>query len=128
MLRIREEQMVALGKRTQARFLAMMEAYLRQHFTRWIAALSDADLRGWLAHALDTAARHGVTTEPEAAQLILLFLVLGVDAEERLPWARDVLSARHLAPVGKVKKLIVLAREHRTAGIEHVVTYPGMEA
>jgi hypothetical protein len=128
MLRIREEQMQHLAKRTQKRFVGMLEQYLRRHFPRWVAGLSDEQLRGWLEHALGKAERFGVTTEPEAAQLILLFLVMGVDADERLPWVEETLAARTLAPIGKVKKLVALAREHHVDGVEHVVVYEGMEA
>jgi hypothetical protein len=126
MLRILDEQMAHLAKRTKRRFATMIEEYLRAHFTSWLARLSDAELRAWVEHALDKTERYGVSTEPEAAQLILLFLVLGADADERLPWVQETLASRVLAPVGKVKRLITLAREHRVAGVEHVVVYEGM--
>jgi hypothetical protein len=128
MLRILDDQMEHLGKRTRRRFIGMLESYLREHFSRWVAPLSDALLRAWLEGALAKAERYGVTTEPEAAQLVLLLLVLGVDADERLPWVKEVLAARDLAPIGKVKKLIRLARQNRVEGVEHVVVYDGMEA
>ncbi len=127
MLRILDEQMAHLAERTRRRFATIVERYLRESFTSWVAPLSDEHLRAWVEHALGKAERYGVTTEPEAAQLVLLFLVLGADADERLPWAQETLAARHLAPVGKVKRLIALAREHRVAGVEHVVVYAGME-
>jgi len=128
MLRILESQMAHLGKRTRRRFLGMMEEYLRAHFPSWVAPLRDDQLRAWLEHALAKAERYDVTTEPEAAQLILLFLVLGVDADEREPWIAETLGTRKLAPVGKVKKLIAQARERGAPGIEHAVVYEGMEA
>ncbi len=128
MLRIREEQMEALGKRTRRRFVAMMRDYLRANFPRWVAPLSDEALAAWVEAVLGVAERHGVTTEPEAAQLLLLFLVFGADADARLPWVEETLADTGLAPVGKVKRLISLARENRVEGIEHVVVYPGMEA
>jgi hypothetical protein len=128
MLRIREEQMEHLGKRTRRRFLEMLETYLREHFRAKVASVSDADLRAWLTHALGKAEEYGVTTEPEAAQLILLFAVLGVDADERLPWVKETLGDRGLAAIGKVKLLIARARENAVPDIDHVIVYRGMEA
>jgi hypothetical protein len=128
MLRIREEQMEALGARTKARFVGLMVRYLREHFARWVSALPDDGLEAWVGRALEIAEEHGVTTEPEAAQLILLFMVLGPDVEERHPWVPEVLRARSLAAIGKVKKLITLARERGVVGVEQVVVYGEMEA
>jgi hypothetical protein len=127
MLRIRKEQMQALARRTRQRFVGMMEAYLLEHFTAWVEKLPEAELRGWLERALAKAEQYGVTTEPEAAQLVLLLMVLGVDADVRLPWVAETLSSRGLAPVGKVKKLAAVAREHGTPGLEHVLVTPEME-
>jgi hypothetical protein len=128
MLRILEHQMARLGQRTRRRFLGMMEAYLRAHFAAWLAPVPDDQLRAFLHQALAKAERYGVTTEPEAAQLILLFLVLGEDADERDPWVAEALSARHLAPLGKIKKLVAVCREHEVPGLDHVLVYEGMEA
>ena len=127
MLRILDAQMAHLAKRTKRRFATLIERYLRTSFASWVVPLSDQHLHAWVEHALGKAECYGVTTEPEAAQLVLLFLVLGADADERLPWVRETLGARNLAPVGKVKRLIALSREHRVAGVEHVVVYAGME-
>ena len=128
MLRIRDEQMQHLAKRTKRRFVGMLEEHLRAHYTRWVAPMSDQQLRGWVEYALGKAELYGVTTEPEAAQLILLLLVLGVDADERLPWVKETLGSKTLAPVGKVKKLVAQAREQRVEHVEHVIVYEGMEA
>lgn len=128
MLRILESQMAHLGQRTRRRFLGMMEEYLRAHFPAWVAPLNDENLRAWLEHAHEKAIGYGVNTEPEEAQLILLFLVLGVDADEREPWIGEALSSPKLAPEGKVKKLIQAARTRGVAGLDHALVYEGMEA
>ena len=75
-------------------------------------------------HIAELEAR--LETEPEAAQLILLLTVLGLDAPERHDWVREVLHDRDLAALGKVKKLITLSRE-RAVDIEDVLVYPDME-
>jgi len=128
MLRIREDQMAHLGKRTQQRFITMMADYLRENFPLWVGPLPEEKLVAWLEHALGKCERYGVTTEPEAAQFILLFVVLGADSDERLDWVKETLASRALQPIGKVKKLIADARARGTPGLEHVVVYEGMEA
>jgi hypothetical protein len=127
MFRIRSEQMRRLGESTRARFVAMMHDYLREYFPAWVATLSDDELSSWLGAALDKADGYGVRTEPEAAQLILLLVVLGLDADETAEWAREVLGDEELVAVGKVRKLARLAKERGVAGIEHALVYPEME-
>jgi hypothetical protein len=121
MFRIHEAQMEALGARSRARFVAMMAGYVEEHFAYMADATSREELEGWVSAAVDVAERHGVTTEPEAAQLVLLLLVLGLDAEETTDWVGGALRNRDLAGVGKVRKLVHLAREHGIEGIEDVL-------
>ena len=121
MFRIHEAQMEALGSRSRARFVAMMAGYLGDHFAIMVDATSREELEGWVSAAVEVGERHGVTTEPEAAQLVLLLLVLGVDAERTTPWVAETLTDRDLAGVGKVRKLVRLAREHGVPGIEDVL-------
>ena len=123
MFRILEHQMQALGAETRQKFVAMMTAYLIEHFGRWTAGRPADDIHAWVARALDRAERHGVTTEPEAAQLILLLTVLGPDADERLAWVREVLEDVDLAAIGKVRRLIALGRANEVSGIEDVLVY-----
>ncbi|MBW2522813.1 MAG: hypothetical protein JRI23_01495 [Deltaproteobacteria bacterium] len=101
MFRIRKEQMDRLGESTRARFVAMMHDYLRSYFTSWVGELSDDELSTWLGEALAKADRYGVRTEPEAAQLILLLIVLGLDADETTEWARQVLADEDLVAIGR---------------------------
>lgn len=127
MFRILEHQMKQLGAETRHRFVAMMTAYLAEHFERWTGSMPETELTAWVEQALGKAEQHGVTTEPEAAQLILLFLVLGLDADERLAWVREVLEDVDLAAIGKVKRLIALSRDNEVSDIEHVLVYEGLE-
>ena len=127
MFRILDHQMEALALDTQKRFVATMSGYLREHFPRWVVSLDDEELSSWVAEALQKAARYGVDTEPEAAQLILLLTVLGLDADERLACVREVLEDVDLAAIGKVKRLIALSRDNEVSAIEHVLVYDGLE-
>ncbi|MBI4703212.1 MAG: hypothetical protein HY744_19015 [Deltaproteobacteria bacterium] len=127
MFRILEDQMARLGAETRQKFVAMMTAYLGESFPAWVGALSATELEAWVERALGKAEQHGVTTEPEAAQLILLFAVLGLDADEDTPWVRDVLADRDLAALGKVRALAARAREHAVQGIEHALVYDWVE-
>jgi hypothetical protein len=127
MFRIRKAQMERLGQSTRERFVAMMCDYLREYFPRWVGDLSDDELSQWVTDALTKADSYGVRTEPEAAQLILLFIVLGLDADETIDWARDVLDDDGLVARGKVRRLARLAKEHQIEGVEHALVYPELE-
>ena len=124
--RILQSQMDALALDTQRGFIDMLGGYLREYYPQWVSSIGASQLPDWLAQALKLCERHQVETEPEAAQLILLLTVLGLDAPERHDWVREVLHDRDLAALGKVKKLITLSRE-RAVDIEDVLVYPDME-
>ncbi|MBW2458711.1 MAG: hypothetical protein JRI68_29705 [Deltaproteobacteria bacterium] len=127
MFRIRSAQMDRLGASTRERFVAMMCDYLRKYFPRWVGGLDEPGLTAWVAAALDKADRYGVRTEPEAAQLIVLFIVIGLDADETKPWAEEILADDSLVALGKVRALVRLAREHEIAGVEQALVFPEME-
>lgn len=110
MLRIKPEQMEHFANRARERFVAMMADYLPKSFPDRVAHMNGAALLSWVRRALTVCERYGVIMEPDAAQLMLLLLVLGVDADEQKPWVREAL-ARDVAPVGKVRRLIAGCRE-----------------
>jgi hypothetical protein len=120
-LRILKEQMDTLAAKTRSRFVAKMCAYLREHFAACVDEMSADELTEWVGDAVAAAEKHGVTTEPEVAQLVLLYLVIGLDADETTPWAAEALRDRDLVGVGKVRRLARLAREHGVAGVEEVL-------
>jgi len=127
MFRILESQMQHLAAKTKREFVAMMATYLSKHFQSSVGKWSPEELHTWLTQALDKAEHYHVTTEPEAAQLILFFLVLGLDADERLPWVRDTLTDRDLVALGKVRKLAELSRAQQVQGIEQAIVYDELE-
>src|SRR5438045_7509584 len=96
MLRIREEQLAFFADKARKGFVATMADYLEDSFPECVDEMSREELVAWVSDATAKAERYGVTTEPEVAQLILLFLVLGLDADETMPWVKDTLSHRDL--------------------------------
>lgn len=118
MLVITRDQVERFAEKDRADFLARMASYLRVHYADLLPA--GVDLDAWLADGLRTSLRFGVDTEPEVAQLLLLFLVLGIDAPDRLPWVREVLRDRALLPIGKMRKLLALARANEIPAIDEV--------
>lgn len=121
MFRILESQMLELGRDTQQRFIAMMARYMRTAFPSFVARIGDDALVGWLQGALAVAERSGVDTEPEAAQLILLLMVL----DDQTPWVEAILTDRHLEARGKVVQLIAEGRTHEPSVMD-VVVYEGL--
>jgi hypothetical protein len=132
MFRIKKEQMDYFSEKTRRKFVRRMTAYLRddlaqsgrhEHVRAFVTSRDAASLEAWVDAAVVEAKRHHVSTEPEAAQLMLLFIVLGLDASDRLGWAREVLTDRDLYAIGKVRRLIRRAREQGVLGIDDVVVY-----
>lgn len=130
MLRIRPEQLEHFAERTRKRFVQMMVDYLRESFGERVASLGAEPLAAWVRSGLDLCERAGVTTEPEAAQLILLLLVLApppaADAEQQHEWVRELIARRGLSPEGKVRLMVQAARRERLP-IDEVVVYPQFE-
>jgi hypothetical protein len=118
MFQIRKEQMAFFERREREGFLDRMASYLASAHPRRFEGQTPEGIRGWVSGAIDKARRFGVDTEPEAAQLVLLFLLLGLDADQRLPWAREALLDPGLLPLGKLRRLVRLLREHRVDGVD----------
>ncbi len=121
-LRILKSQMAALGRQTSARFIANMSHYLQQHFPHWTRQHDAAQQQQWLEAALAKSIRYGVDSEPEAAQLVLLFTVLGVNADEQHEWVKQLLTDDSLVASGKVRKLVTACRQ-RGLKVEPVLVY-----
>lgn len=121
MLRILKEQMTVLAAQTRRRFVARMAAYLRQHFTDSVDEMTREELEAWVSDAVAVAERYRITTEPEVAQLLLLLLVLGVDADETTPWVKSILRDPDLVGRGKVRALAAEARARELPGVDEVL-------
>jgi hypothetical protein len=121
--RIKKEQMEFFNEKTRSAFRRRMTTYLRESYTDWVAALSSEELDAWVDRVLKKADRSRVRAEPEAAQLMLLFLLLGEDADEQLEWVSEVLESRSLNGAGKVRRLVRFARERQIESLESVVVF-----
>lgn len=110
-----------MAQDTRQDFIERMAAYIERHF----AERAPNDLRPWLSATLDRCHRHAVADEPEAAQLILFMLVLGLDTD-RTPWIRAALEA-DLLPLGKLRRLLGDARQHGRSDLDEMVVHPGLE-
>jgi hypothetical protein len=121
MFRIHEPQTDHFARKLRADFERRMVDWLRSAYPSTFAEATDDDVAGCVSITVDKALRYGVTTEPEVAALMLVLMVLGPDADESTPWAREVLCDRRLTADGKVRALIAEARAHGVLGIEAVV-------
>lgn len=126
MFRIHEEQMQRLAERSRHRFVARMADYLERAYPESVGDLSRGELEAWVREGVEKAERYGIGTEPEVAQLVLL--VLGLDADETEPWAREALADPNLQGVGKVRALAREARARAIEGIEQVLVVPEVGA
>ena len=122
MLRIRAEQMDHFADKTRERFVTLMTDYIRESFPSSKPAQDGPTLRAWVGRALSVCERYQVTLEPQAAQLILLLLELGLDAPELRPWVHDAL-AKNVAPIGKVRRLVDACREQGITALEDLIVY-----
>ena len=122
--RILARQMKELGTQTTRRFVARMADYLRTSWAEVAAELGEGEaLDAWVEAALAEGPRHGISTEPQAAQWILLLTRLGLDVAGRHPWAEPILTHRELAAEGKLVRLVVKGARHDPALVDRVV-YP----
>lgn len=125
MLRIGRAQLEHFANRQRARFVRLMADYLRSEFAARVASMDDAALEGWTRRALAKCERYDVVMEPDAAQLILLLLRLGVDADESEPWVRAALSGK-LAGIGKVRRLVGACRARAVPDLDDFIVFPEM--
>jgi hypothetical protein len=123
--RILASQMRSLGRQTQSAFVAKMEGYLTEHLPAFVAGVGPERLTTWVAGALAVAHAHDIHSEPEAAQLILLLTVLGLDADQKHDWVREALTERML-PTGKLTKLVTDGCQRQPA-IASVLVYPAYQ-
>lgn len=125
MLRIGRTQLEHFANRQRTRFVRLMVDYMRAEFASRVASMDDAALEGWTRSALAKCERYGVVMEPEAAQLILLLLRLGIDADESEPWVHAALSGK-LAGIGKVRRLVNACRARGVPDLEEFLVFAEM--
>jgi hypothetical protein len=119
LLRIHEDQMARLGRRAREGFVTRMVDYLASAYGERVGS-DRARLEKWVETAIGKAERWGVTYEAPVAQFMLLLLVLGDDADEKLPWVHEALGDAQLSGLGKLRKVVREARARAVPDIEQV--------
>lgn len=114
MFRISIAQIQRLSSEARSAFSETMESYLRRYFVHLFDEPSGESIRKAVAVALHKCSNYDITIEPEAAQLIVLLVTLGLDVDEKSPSIRTILSDGLLLPIGKLRKLVEYCNEHGT--------------
>ena len=120
MFRIRTPQMDKLARDASAGYRGELTAWLLAEFPESFEGLEPADVDAWVHDAVTQSERHGVAMERETTQLVALYLLLGLDAGEALPWFREALANDDLVAEGKVRRLLALARREGVEGVDRV--------
>ncbi len=125
MLRIKQAQLDHFADRARDRFVRLMVDYLRDSFAPRVEPMDAAALERWVRRALGKCEKYGVIMEPEAAQLLLILLLLGLDADQEHPWVAEAISA-DVAPIGKVRRLVAECRARGVADLDDVLVFDDM--
>jgi hypothetical protein len=128
MFRIHKAQMDFFAEKERARYLGRLRAFLESEFPDCFDEMESEDIDAWVEEAVGVCDRYGVTTERDATQLVMLLLVLGTDADLAHAWAGETLADPELLPEGKVRRLLVQAREAGIEGVDDVDLGEPLEA
>jgi hypothetical protein len=120
MFRIRREQMDKLGLDASADYRAKLQAWLLAALPECFEGMEPGDVDAWVRDAVAQSERNGIAMERETTQLVALYLLLGLDADEALPWFREALASPDLVAEGKVQRLLESARREGIAGVDRV--------
>lgn len=120
MFRIRREQMDTLAKSASADYRRRLKEWLVAEFPESFEGLDQGDIDAWVDDAVTRSEGHGIALERETTQLVALYLLLGLDADEALPWFKEALSDSDLIAEGKVRKLLESARREGVLGVDRV--------
>lgn len=121
MFRILEHQMAFFVAQGRGEFVDRLTRYVENDYASWFEGMRHQEIRDWVEEAVLKSEHYGINTEPEVAQLVLLFMVLDIDADQTTPWVAEILKDRTLLPVGKVRTLIEMARDRSVEHIDDVV-------
>lgn len=120
MFRIRREQMDTLAKSASTDYRRRLKEWLVAEFPESFEGLDQGDIDAWVDDAVTRSEGHGIALERETTQLVALYLLLGLDADEALPWFKEALSDSDLIAEGKVRKLLESARREGVEGVDRV--------
>ena len=120
MFRIRRAQMDKLAGDASAEYRGKLRAWLLAEFPESFAEMEPGDVDAWVDDAVSQSEGNGIAMERETTQLVALYLLLGLDADEALPWFRETLAREELVAEGKVRRLLDLARSEGIEGVDRV--------
>jgi hypothetical protein len=120
MFRIRRQQMDKLAHDASVDYRGKLQAWLLAEFPESFEDMDPGDVDAWVNDAVTQSERNGIAMERETTQLVALYLLLGLDADEALPWFRETLANADLVAEGKVQRLLDLARSEGIEGVDRV--------
>jgi hypothetical protein len=103
------------------RLINTITVFLRRDYGAWFTTYDDDNLQSWIDHSLSRAEYYGVHTEPEAIQLLLLWMALGPNAEERFAWFTEILEEPAYEPIGRIRALVDAARRENVPDLDRVI-------
>lgn len=118
MFRIRKEQMDHFKAKGRRAYLERLVAFIRSEHPDLLPGKSDPTDR--VRALVEKADAYGFAIELDTTQLVLLFLLYGDEADTKLPWFGEVLNDRNFMPIGKVRRIVELARERGDANVEKI--------
>jgi len=117
-LTIRNAQLAAFSQAEARKFEDWMLLHLRQFFPGHCQSLDDQQLRQRVAHGISRAATYGITGKRDVCKYLQLMTVFGpdFDADQRFPWAREVLQARKHSGMRSEARVMALQQ----AALDHL--------
>ena len=128
MFRIHKTQLEFFERQARERYLDRLRSYLVGESPECFEAMSPEEIEGWVKSAVEVCDFYGVATERAATQLVLLLLLVGIDADNTLPWMGEILSDNDLVPEGKIRTLLSKARDEGIEGVDDIDLGEPMEA
>jgi len=109
-----------LARDASADYRARLQAWLLAALPECFEGMAPDDVSAWVNDAVTQSEQNGIAMERETTQLVALYLLLGLDADEALPWFRETLADSDLIAEGKVRRLLERARSEGIEGVDRV--------
>lgn len=110
MLSIRQAQMEALHKASRKQFLKRLVARCRESWPQATEELGTPGTEEFVNRAVETAERHGVRSQRDAARFVDLTFAWGEGFDETQVWAVQILADKTLRGGVKVHQLVHKSR------------------
>jgi len=104
MLVIRKEQLLAMGKAQEERFIRELVQYARDDFSEETNQLSDGDIDAIARQAISKSQGYGMTERADIYRYFNFMLIYGLKFDEDLPWAKEILNTSQ-ERIGTIKML-----------------------